>query len=343
MARTFGGEIGKQWREGQDTRSQLGTGDTLVWVENYLYDSVIELVNIYSEKTYAGSTFIVNVSSNVGSKHNYIDMDSLDSGSFYGGCGSSTGSLMLVTGSTSGSWISPILYYNNSEERNDVGSITDGKLNTWRYLTYDYGGSVLIDFLDASNNNVVGSFDATGSDNLENLNYLYTGSNIRLEIELGATNSWIGSIQLRFKPSEIGSCVTIGSRLSESRIYVEITENFTDTTYKDAGSTTGSWDAGSLILYPSTQAQSLSYNTNWKLSNFDRIKLNASGSNLLGSVSFYISSDDDDYFENGKRDIEKQLDYIGSQVKWKVVHLQSSGTGSSIIHDIDLTYKSNDY
>jgi len=245
MANELGKEIGQQWREHQNTRSQLGRGGTIVWVENYIENITVDTMNVEAWKSYGGSHWVVEVSSCAGSIHEYSTMDRLNSGSFYGGCGSTSGSLYLVTGSISGSWISPILYYNSSEGRLTNGSSSDSGSNTWRHLTMDYGGSVLVSVME-DDTTIIGSFDSTGSDDMENLSYLPSGSDIRLQIELGSPTSWAGSIVLAFKPSEVGSEGITGDKLVETRIYKEYHEDFFSLGSIDSLNSNGSLDSFNL-------------------------------------------------------------------------------------------------
>lgn len=337
----FGATLGKQWSEGQDTRSQLGTGDTIIWVEAYPQDFVIEPVNIVSKRVYAGSTFTVGIHL-LGSQHKYNTTARLNLGSFTDGVEEASGSIVMSTGSSTGSWISPRLRYSETENYDVDGVVTDSGSTTWRHLIYDYAGSVIVNLIDYPTNGKAGSFAATGSDDLENNVDIYAGSDMRIMFDLGSPTSWVSAIFQSFKPALLGSTLTeAAGRLSESRIYQTYTEDFTGTGSIDTGITTGSTDAGSLILFPNAIAQSLSLSDSWQLSNFDRFTLNATGSNLVGSVNFYVSSDGVDTFTQVKRGIESKSTTIGSKVKWKAEYMRTSG--SSIVDTIGLVFKSDDY
>ena len=122
----FGTTLGIQMLESQDTRAQFGTGDTSVWEENYSQKVKFNTQNIIARKVYTGSVFTLGLH-NLGSFHPYDTTERLVLGSFDVGTIESSGSIILDGGSESGSWISPILKYNFSEEYNSLGNVLKTK------------------------------------------------------------------------------------------------------------------------------------------------------------------------------------------------------------------------
>lgn len=469
----FAGTLGKSFREGEDTRSQLGVGDTIVWFENHPEEIECDVVNIVCKKCFPG--FILG-SNLLGSYHNLTTTSKINAGSFYGGCYASGSLLSLATGSTSGSWLSPEIKYNPSEDKDINGSVTDTG-NTWRYITSNsLNGSVTLKFLHSVNDNIIGSITPTGSDNLQNLPFLTIGSDIKVLVVLGSATSNYTAPIVYFKPAVLGNKCPAINHLAESRIYQEFTESFIDSGSIDTGSTTGSIfyqeglagsldttfytgsndfggtayintsgsklqmasnnpsgriynvyrdfgdiypyenihkinilgsevkfgsdivkyyaktssmsnyqeftlgslndmtsigsnlkiriqmignganrtylsrlivqvyrDSGYCTLYPAGAniIQSNNLNTEFELSNFDKIYLDANGSNIANNVDFYVSSANQDNFFKVSRDNEIELSDIGSRIKWKAVYTKT--TGSAIITTVNLIYKSEDY
>ena len=338
----FGNTLGIQMLESQDTRAQFGTGDTSVWEENYSQKVKFNTQNIIARKVYTGSVFTLGLH-NLGSFHPYDTTERLVLGSFDVGTIESSGSIILDGGSESGSWISPILKYNFSEEYNSLGNVLDSGSSTWRYLTFDYGGSVSV---DVYNEGLSGSYhtisSASGSEDM--MNRLPLGSNIRLVFNIGSPTSFVGSIFQAFKPALLGSGTTLGPIICEAMIKQLLEETFVDTGSTNTTLTTGSVAAGSLELYPNTTFQSLSLTDDYTTALFDKFEINGTGSNFVGSLKYYASSDNGSNFVEINRGIERAItSNIGSMVVYKIENFQLSGIGSSVINDIDFIYKSTDY
>ena len=256
----FGDTLGIQWQEAQDTRAQFGTGETSTWEENYVQFLKINTKNIIARKTFAGSIFTIGVH-NLGSFHPYDTTARLNLGSFETGVEVSTGSLVLAGGSTTGSWISPILNYNFSENLVvDTGSITDVGSSTWRHLIFEHSGSLNVDIKSVDLTETYDSIaPATGSENFEN--ELVLGSNIRIVLNLGSPTTFVGSLFQAFKPAVLGSGTISGPLITESRIKQTITDAFSDTGSLDMGVTTATYNQTGLTTIGSLD-EDFSTNTN---------------------------------------------------------------------------------
>lgn len=138
--------------------------------------------------------------------------------------------------------------------------------------------------------------------------------------------------------------VTVGStRIEEIQSIQDFTENFTSTTYKDAGSTTaGGWGTGSLVF---TTAGSLAVMTSWKsgsysLTQFDRIRIDIQYTQYGGSLTtFNASFDGGSNYTTIDPYSETTITPVGSDFRLKILDPH----GSLILRRIDIITKGENF
>jgi len=148
---------------------------------------------------------------------------------------------------------------------------------------------------------------------------LYAGSVVGGFVLGNPTFGVLGTIPL-------GSCNVVNVRIDEKQVLCDWIETFDTDTYKDTGSTTGSWSTtGSLVLGSAEEAWSTSYTTDIELTNFTNIKFITYPKTgySTGSVTPYMSTDNGSSWlqvdNEGTTTVLGSI-YYGKRIKWKLIN-----------------------
>lgn len=141
--------------------------------------------------------------------------------------------------------------------------------------------------------------------------------------------------------SRLGYVEDSRTRVGESKIFEDFTEDFGDTAYLDSSNTTASgWGSGSIVFDTGSIVQSLNIGSDIKLSatKINRIKMSVSGSNWINTQGS-VTTDGINWF-GVIYDVWNRLDAgsTGSEVVWKIIDPTQTGS----INFVSVSYKQDD-